>query len=155
MRSVYLRRCVNVSVANLMVDIVDAQLNKVADIGFCERRNQILQNTEVIFCPIQEVSDFQGIPVHKISPAANKAAGFIRMFHGFNRSSIDFQIVNTEPVNYHHNINITVIRCFPTKIAALQADIHEPCSETHLQQVCKLTNIFINMDHVILPSLNK
>ena len=72
---------VNVSVADFMVEIIQAQFHEIAEIITGIYRHQFTKNTEIILCTVKEITNLQRIPVCKISFAANKTAGFIKISH--------------------------------------------------------------------------
>ena len=67
---------VDVPVAQLVIQIAQAEPDEIPLILFGVRRNQITKASVYILCGVQQVAQFQPIPARQIPPSAYKTAGF-------------------------------------------------------------------------------
>ena len=65
--------------ADLVVQVAHAQLHISADVPLRVRRHKLFQRTEAVLCGMQQMTDLQRIPVQQLIPAADEAAGFVRV----------------------------------------------------------------------------
>lgn len=54
--------CMDVLVADLVVQIADAELDEISDVMLCEDGDKGPQLTIIVFGAVQKMTDFQGVP---------------------------------------------------------------------------------------------
>ena len=64
----------NISMADFVVEIIDAHLNEIADITICIGRNELVQYAVMVLRAVNQMVDFERIPVFKICFAAYETA---------------------------------------------------------------------------------
>ena len=137
----------NISMANLMIQIVDTQFCKISDITFCIRRHQFPQTSIIVFCAMKQIPDFKWVPICKIRFAANKTAWQIKPFQGPDDFPLLQQIFRAQSIDHNHNVEITAICCFPAEIAALQTNIRQSGWKLVSQQENQLREIHFYVKH--------
>ena len=54
--------CVDIPVADFVVEIADAELDEISDVMLCEDGDKGPQLTIIVFGAVQKMTDFQGVP---------------------------------------------------------------------------------------------
>ena len=116
-----LRGGMDVTMAQFVIEVIQTHFYKIPNILLRVCGNKFTQFAIIIFCTMNQMADFQGIPSCHIIFAANKTAGFVIVIQGLNHRAVGVQIGNREGIQNYHNIDIAGFCCFAAEEAPLKA----------------------------------
>ena len=83
-----LRGGMDVAMAQFVIEVIQAHFYKIPNILLRVCGNKFTQFAVVIFCTMNQMADFQGIPSSNIFFAADKASGFVLVIQGLNHRAV-------------------------------------------------------------------
>ncbi len=140
-------RRVDGPVAEGVVQIAHAQLDMLTDILLGVSRYQIGQPAEDVVRFMENLTDFTGVPVEKLSPSAEETTGFFRLPQLGKQAPVHLQITGRQLIEHHHQVDVAVLIRFPPAIAPLQADIKQAVCKGIPQEAYGPADILVYSHH--------
>ena len=141
--------CVDAAVAQLVIQVAQAQLDEGAHVLGGIGRDKRGQLAKAIPRGVQQMADFQGIPVPKLLRAADEAAGLFRIGEFLNGAAVGGQIRWGHAAQDDHHVNVAGFGGFAPQVAALEADVDETIPKGGAQLLRQGGNIGVRMKHGI------
>ena len=86
---------------------------------------------------MENLTDFTGVPVEKLSPSAEETTGFFRLPQLGKQAPVHLQITGRQLIEHHNQVDVAVLIRFPPAIAPLQADIKQAvCKGIPQEELC-------------------
>jgi len=137
----------DIAMAELVIQIAQAQLDIVDFVLPCRGRKVIRQYAEQVFCRMAQLANLQGIPAKQFVSAANKPAGSLIETDPFQDLPIPVHVLNRKLIQNHHDVNIAVLVSFSAQVAALKANVKQPITESCLAARNQIIQITVQIKH--------